>query len=384
MGKISLFLLKLSVFVAYTGSLGFWIYWANNLSYRVLYFLLLIIPIIYYLKFINLKNLINYKQILFILFCGILWEGSGSFGSIAVISLISLFILLDINIRKQVVDSLAKWLAIVSSISLIVFLLFMFGVVYLPSTIVEHKAGYVFVNFYFFIMPVYENISEIPRFCGCSLEPGCIGKGAALLLLAQQFSLRKWYNILLLIVCIATFSLASYLLLSLGAIMKMLVEKRIKLYHIFTMLVLAVSSYLYINNYNDGDNYINKRIFNRLEINSDGELSGDNRATDELKMLFSEYIYSSNSFLGMRGDIEKYTYGSSGYRVFMIRNGILGTILAFLFYFLFCKKNSSRHYFFLLLCHIAVFIGSGIPFMEYTLLSYVSGVCYLNEYRGYK
>ena len=104
------------------------------------------------------------------------------------------------------------------------------------------------------------------RFFAFFDEPGVLGNLVMVLLYIQKFNLRKWYNIVLLISGILTFSMAFYAAVAAYYI----IFGNMKLKIAFVVVVLLATYYFY----NNDDIY--QLVFGRFEF-EDGELAGYNR-----------------------------------------------------------------------------------------------------------
>ena len=131
-----------------------------------------------------------------------------------------------------------------------------------------------------------DNFFIFRRFAAFYEEPGVVGNIMMVLLYAQRFDLRKWYNIVFLISGILSFSLAFYIAL----IAYYIVFGSTKAKIAFSIVALLSVYYLYNNE------YLYDVLFGRLVIEN-GELAGYNRENLDFQNWFSgirlqEYLFS--------------------------------------------------------------------------------------------
>ncbi len=190
-----------------------------------------------------------------------------------------------ISLQKVYIYS-KKIFAITLIPAIIIFVLSLVGFpvpsVHLDADMGKLEAGQAY-RLYMGLAVMLENASgELPRLCGLFREPGFVGTLGALYLLGDKFNLKKWENAVILIACIFTFSVAFYVLLILGLLLKKVMASNTKRglisgmvavgltvvgYFVFLALPLPASSPL-------------AEVQERLVITEDG-LAGDNRMTEE-------------------------------------------------------------------------------------------------------
>ena len=132
----------------------------------------------------------------------------------------------------------------------------------------------------------YDSFSVFRRFAAFYEEPGVIGNITMVLLYAQRFDFKKWYNIVLLISGILSFSLAFYI----AIIAYYIIFGSTKAKIAFSIVAL-LSVYYFSNN-----EYLYDVLFGRLEFENGG-LAGYNRENEDFKFWFSgvkleEYLFS--------------------------------------------------------------------------------------------
>ncbi len=104
------------------------------------------------------------------------------------------------------------------------------------------------------------------RFFAFFDEPGVLGNLAMVLLYLQKFNLRKWFNIIILVAGILTFSMAFYAAVAAYFI----IYGKMKMKIVF-LIIVAIATYYFYDNQD-----IYELVFRRFEF-EDGELVGYNR-----------------------------------------------------------------------------------------------------------
>lgn len=228
------------------------------------------------------------------------------------------------------VTFLCKVMALLLSVSMPFYFLHMFGFP-LPSVnaVYGEDALYSYTNYFFFLEDDRSLIFIISRFPSVFLEPGHLGTATVLLLLSQIGKWKRWYNIVLIIATFVTFSLAAYVLFVVIIVLASWVQRKqiMRKLLAFAILLSAVVGGSFV--YNEGDNLVNRLILARLEVD-DGEMAGDNRVSDDFKTEYESFMQSSDILFGR--EMDKTTFGNSGYRVYIYENGIVGLILVIVFY----------------------------------------------------
>lgn len=338
---------EIGMLIAYWGSLNPWFLWPigslyivpaaffvliamfvsstmhENIFSRTDYLLPLTAYIIlgYYLLFVNSGNINAFI---------------GSFFQIVVF--MSLF-MVDKQILFTLTSFLSKAMACLLIVSIPFYLLYLLGFTF-PSTNAQYGDGlYTYTNFYFFLLDD-RSIFIFPRFHSVFLEPGHLGTATVLLLFAQCGYWRKWYNVILWIATLMTFSLAAYVLSVVVIFLNLWMRgKNIFKKALFVICCVAgtvIGSFFY----NDGENLIHDLIVIRLEIDEEGGLSGDNRVAGWFEDEYDSYLQSSDVFFGR--DYDYSIPGNSGYRLYIYENGLIGLFLVILLYLTFLIKAIDK------------------------------------------
>ena len=238
---------------------------------------------------------------------------------------------IDKEIAEKSLTKICKVFAGFLIISILFFFLHFIGV-NLPNVSVE-RGNYSYTNFFFFLLDDRElwNIL-IPRFNSVFLEPGHMGTTIIMLLATQIGKWKKWYNVVLFVALLMSFSLAAYCLGVMLLFLRLWMLRRkivLKVLGLVSFLGIIVGGSFV---YNDGDNMLNNLIVMRLEVSDTGDdFKGNNRVSEDFEKEFESFLGSSDVLFGREMDYEG--WGNSGYRVYIYDYGMAGFALFLLFYF---------------------------------------------------
>ena len=381
--EIGTFLFKCAMLFAFLLSLNPYFFWSlGNYGYIVCVILIIVSSIfskkIYsqgkkFLPAIALLLLIHiYMRIV---------NGANIFGYIFLFIdwyILSHLFKVDDVVKTQTIIFIARILAIICLISLIGFVLFIFGI-YIPPYNVDFNDGqYEYLNYTLFLLNYKHLAVDIPRFNGIFLEPAHIGVASTMLLTALSFDFSKWYNKILLVIVFATFSLASYCLLVFGLFMKYRARATKTFKYIFLFIGMLVISYFVAVNYNDGDNMVNNLIVERLQF-EDGEMAGNNRVSDSFKADYEKFLMTDKIWFGSKYEPDLYEGGNAGYRVYIYEYGFIGLIMITSFYLLCMKGYPLKSSLPLFIMYVMIFWKGGTPLWYNLIIPYICGLSILSN-----
>lgn len=339
--NIAFSLLYIGIIIAYLGSMSPWFMWKVSHYYP----LIASMPIVMaWLISRTLKDQLftrrDYKYpliayLIIALYMAIVNEGNMNGFIIIVFNSINLLAIFSLKVER--LAKLMKWLCVTIAVMMLFsipcYVMYLLGFS-LPYKSVENEdLMYSFYNYYFFLLDNRFTAETIlPRFHSVFLEPGHLGSACVFLLLTQISKWKKWYNIVLFITTLMTFSLAAYLLLVVLYFIGLWVRGRNIWLHLIVIVALLTAGGIFAYNYNKGNNLVNMFILERLEIDKDGKFVGDNRVTEEFDDEFDDFISSDDILFGRKYENAKYGWGNSGYRVFIYDYGIVFVMLLLAFY----------------------------------------------------
>lgn len=339
------------MFIAYIGSLHPWFIWSIGETWLILSALCLAFA--YYLSCPDSKDLFSRTDCLppftacVILLFYQLWvnEGTinGAIGSVLRAGIFLSLFMLRRDYLFRISTRISQAMGCLLLVSMLAFACWLAGLpLPLPSCDAQYNDGeYSYTNYMLFMVDDRSMWQIIPRFSSVFLEPGHIGTATALLLFTQIGHWKRWYNVVLIIATLITFSLAAYVIFLSIIIFSQWIKGR----HVMGKVLLAVlmTASIVIGSffYRNGDNMLNNLIVLRLEINEEGDLEGDNRVKDWFESEYDSFLHSSDIWLG-RNPQEGELQGNSGYRVFIYENGLIGLLLIAAFYLLAMAKAENR------------------------------------------
>lgn len=184
----------------------------------------------------------------------------------------------------------------------------------------------------------------MPRFYSVFDEPGVLGTLGAFLLYGGRYDFSKWYNIVLLLGCIFTFSFAFYTLTFIGFILQRVSSITKMLSVLIPLSIIVVCIYFYLSE----DELFSALILNRginvfesLNNRVDVSVQDYYSRLCLLPFLFGEGANSMKE-TGILGQ-------GASYKLFIIENGLLGVAsLLLIYYSLIYKKIRQTIAFFII------------------------------------
>jgi len=281
--------------------------------------------------------------------------------------------MLNRDYKEELLKYVTKWYSIILGISLVVFFLTFF--INIPSIGVfltgDDYLYDPYDNYVFFIKQRHSH-SFIYRFNGPFLEPGHQAMISGIMLFANKFRFKDNYYLWILFTSILiSLSLAGYVILIIGLIF-VYVQSIIKLFSIcFVGLIFSV---FVTNLWNDGDNPVNLLIFERLQYDDEKGIVGNNRFVQSTDDYFEKSIKNGTIILGERSMEPNKRIVGAGYKIFLLRYGVITTIMTAFLYLLLINPQANKRYafsFFILMC--IIFLQRAYPTWYSWLLPYALG-----------
>ncbi len=276
---------------------------------------------------------------------------------------------LDLSYLKKLSKVICISMGGFLSISIAGFLLYLLGFPLPSSPILNEDLQYSYQNYYIFMIDDRLFFAIIPRFNSVFLEPGHLGTATVFLLMTQIGQWKKWYNIVLIITTLITFSLAAYVLFVMVMFSSAWIQHKKVFLKVISIILLIFITSIGAFFYNQGDNLLFSLIIERLEITEDGDIAGNNRVTVEFDSVYDDYVKSSDILIGRDYNIEDFGFGNSGYKVFIYDYGVICMFFVGLFYLsFFSTGNNRRAIICVLLISFAAFLVRGRPFEFYCII----------------
>jgi hypothetical protein len=306
--------------------------------------------------------------------------GFGVFGAIEQLALMLtmlIALLLKDGTKVDILNFITDRLAILMSISLFFYGLHFAGVS-LPYAFIESKRlGYEALNYYWFLL--VPNFDEFFRFRSVFAEPGHLSMGLILLLYANRYNLKNKSVLVLFVSQILTLSLAGYIAMFASLFILSFFKASGNPYPRVLLFIGAIllSSIILTS---DTESVTHKAITSRLEFDAaKGTITGYNRTDPYVDQYFEDFLQKDELFFGAsRGEVSDLLRdgGNAGYKVFLIRFGVIAAIFIVLFFFAAALKEG--------LIAVGVFIilmlmlyQNSYPFWFAVFSSYIFGVAKL-------
>lgn len=312
--------------------------------------------------------------------CLYLWlsKYSNIFGSLELIIqwlMLCYIVSLKYEYKIQLIDFITKWFAILMSISLVAYILFLSGVPF-PGTIVEYQQ-YFMDNHYFFLQ------KEMFRFQSVFLEPGHMTMGLAPLLFINKYNLKNRYVLILFIAQMLSLSLAGYMMMMIGYSILFLFDKQSKKSKLVSVLlsVILISSIANFMQNSFENNIFDDLIFRRMQFEN-GHFVGDNRSSIYLDRQFEDVVSSSDILTGRYFNADMSEKGVAGYKKFIVQFGLIGCVLLILSFFstlklLVCKYR--RNAFLLVIMILLLLLQNAYPTWWCIVIATICGTTFMQK-----
>ena len=278
---------------------------------------------------------------------------------------------------KDIFVFISKAMAYILLISFIVFIIDL--IVDLPPVNYVKVGTYNEFENYVFLLK-NQSLREFFRFSGPFVESGHMSMICAILLYANQYKFKKWYNIVFLVSILFSLSLAGYVLLGLGLVLYNIKSfKRIIQISVGALLML----YIVADVWDNGNNPVNIFIISRLEYDEEKGITGNNRFDLDTDNYYNK-LTTQDFLVGLGLDKykqleEEELVAGAGYKIFILINGFIGCLFVLMIYYNFCRLSFNRKYAIgFLLLMIASFLQRAYPTWMAWLLPLICGTVLSN------
>ncbi len=289
-----------------------------------------------------------------------------------------LIFMLNIPQQQDLLGYVTKWVGIILGLSIVGFALSFFVSLphgfFVPQGMEDRYS--LCENYYLFIKRTAftEGGLNVVRFSGPFIEPGHLSMVCGVILFANKFRMKQspilWVYIVSLLISL---SLAGYVILLVGLIMC----RMRNVYSIVALLSIGVGAWAFVAfGWQNGDNPVNKMIFERLAFDESKGIAGNNRTIVQTDFYFSQCVKDGRIWLGVRSQKEeKLKIRGAGYKIFMLRYGVVSVLLVAWIYLLLIPPMANKRYaisFFVLI--VLMFLQRAYPWSYPWLFSYVLGI----------
>lgn len=192
-------------------------------------------------------------------------------------------------------------------------------------------APYIYNNYILFVM---DATRDYYRFYSVFDEPGVLGTLSAFVLYGNKYNFKRKENIVILIGCLFTYSMAFYMITLLGWLYQSAISfKRLIMSIVAIILVVGILVYFMAD-----DQAFQQSVIERFTDVGLDRVEG--RTGSNVNAFWDKYIASSDVFLGMGTSFINDNLSGFGnsYKRFVIEYGLIGTILLIVMYFHLVKR----------------------------------------------
>lgn len=351
--------------IACWASLSPWVTWVSP-NFNIALMSLFLVSRVPYICFkIDFSTLVSVCSLIIFgfIYCQFFIIGikSSIFILLNVILPLVVLVLFDSNERSIFLKRLIWWFSAIIAVSIAYFLLHF--IIDLPYFIYYSSNDFYapFKNYILFVIESEHDFGWFTRFQSIYTEPGHLSMICAILLYINEYSLKKWQNIVMTIGLIWSFSLAGFILYFIGLTLFLICRSKnisktiFKIIASFSLLiVMGIAYYSPTNN-----DMLSVMILSRLEFDESKGISGNNRNSSVFDNYYDNFLKSDKVLMGIGKDEMRRTFyatGNSSYKNHVIENGIIGTLAIFFLMTMFLFCYPSRMGFGLMLLLIASFI----------------------------
>lgn len=258
--------------------------------------------------------------------------------------------------KQYVLQFFTKGFVVILFISIFGWILFLMGVKLPHSGLIFHSNGFhEYYDYYFFRISAIGAESTFPRFQSVFLEPGQLATPCVFLFFLNSFEKKVFgiQNLVLLAAIILSFSLVSYglLLISFLAIAWNIGARLRVPLTIIVILLIGGGYYLASSSQNNAFNVL---ILSRLEYDEETIISGNNRTSAIFDVKYANFIKSKDKYFGIHNKLSfgyDWTNNSSGYKKFIVHDGIVGMVIfmSFIITMFLGNRNAKTLIFFIIL-----------------------------------
>lgn len=379
----SVFIYKISLFVIFLQSMMAWFFWNSMQTINILTFLVVTWFMIFQKKLFTIRS--SYFLPLLLLIITELYVVRNTTFNAMILAIMQVLIvssvfLLNNNTKHELLNFFTNAFAVILTISIFFWFLFLFGLSLPHYFLIRGDDQYLFNNYYLFLHNTNPTENLIfPRFSSIFVEPGHLGMISAFFLYANRFNLKKKAVLIIFIASILSFSLASYVLMLIAALILLFTQSRKPWLYLFLFSGLLLGIYLFFASYNNGNNVVNQLILDRLQVEN-GDIKGNDRYGAGFDLYFSNFIKSDESLMGIGASkFESMGFVASGYKSYLVEQGIIGTVLIFLLYFSLAYTQRSMYAWGFFLVYIASFLQRPYALWDAELFIFITALPLISE-----
>lgn len=272
--------------------------------------------------------------------------------------------------QKDLLKFVTKWYAIMLIPGILLYWILLFTT--LPSFgEFVHPNYKPYTNYLFYIKTTFD-FGTFERFNAFFLEPGHQALVSSFIMMANRYDFKRCPWLLVMVVgVIFSFSLAGYLLTAVGFVLLKVnsMAKALGVSAIITAVALGAIAW------SGGDNALNELIVSRLEYDESSGIKGNNRFFDNTDYEYERAVGTKYFWIGVKGKANMELIGGAGFKIYVLNYGMVGAILALLFYLsVIPSRPDYRYTISFLLVLVLCFLQRAYPFWYSWLFPFVIGI----------
>ena len=277
----------------------------------------------------------------------------------------------DVLFYNRFLKLAVSFFALFLPFSYLFFLFAQFGLP--PISFFKHSVYPIYANYVFCIANSFYGV----RFSSIFLEPGHLAIVLCVLIFANGYNFKDKKILILSVFVFLTFSLAGFLLFAVGFFLTLYMQGKLNVKKIIPFVILFLCIALIAFKYKEGDNFLYEHFFSRLEFDEDKGISGNNRVSEDVSLLFEKIVSTSLFWTGF--GMEEYSLlfkageDGSGILIFILQKGFVSVLLVFFSYLtlgMSLKKN-TKVVLSVLLFYFIMYFQRFYPYWSSFLLTYV-------------
>jgi hypothetical protein len=313
-----------------------------------------------------------------LIFCFIIYsKGFSVFGVIEQLFIYS-NIVVALNLKDEfkikVFDFLTKGMGILLGVSLFFYVSHLLGLPLPSSTIGVSTLGYTGINYYFFLTNL--ELIDFYRFRSIFAEPGHLTMGLMLLLFANKFNMRNKWVVVLMLAQLFTLSLAGVVAIGFSLLVYSFSRQINTLVPRLIIGAVIVFSFFFVGSLGE-DDLLYLAIVSRLTVNENtGRLHGNNRTDADTDAFYEKYSETSDFFFGLGNETTSaiVSEGGAGYKIFLIRFGLISAVFVLAFYLAFALNYRQYEVFCFFLLLMLLLSQNAYPFWFCVVFTFILGI----------
>ena len=361
--RMSYTLFYIAIFCDILQSMNIWINSISELAWNIKFVSAIMCMPLLVQKIMEIRHFFTY--IIFVI-CILSITQLG--GDIKILGLVVMFVpvltlfCIDDYERKKLLSKINSFFGILLILSIATYALAVLSIIPPFLGIFEYDDYGSFLNYLFYVHSLDLANYEY-RFSACFIEPGHLAMILSFFLYANKYDFRKWYNWIFLIALGLSLSLAGYILAILGYTFILFLKDRSRLKSSIKYVIIIFFLWYGATVYNNGRNFVNELIIERLTYDEEKGISGNNRTNETTDIYYSrlsikDYLIGKNDvkYLEREG-----VSRGAGYKIYICRYGLLTALLWLFFYIAIIYHRHSKYNWLFLLVIIFAFIQRAYP-----------------------